>query len=376
MVMNSVRLLAAGALALAAHAPADDPPKQPAPAQGVPGVSYALYVNRLFQQDEGQQPLFRAPNGQMDWTWRLADGTPGQHPYTFAWTAASPLGLATEPVGDLLRAQLTLPEGAGLVVTALTDDGPAAQAGLKKFDLLLSAGETPLKAPGDLDKALADADDESVTVKLLRGGKEQSIEIKASAVQGPAEYYLGVPVGPIDDASRAQLDLPEGAGLAVVGEVDPETPAGKAGLEKGDVLLQIDGKPIADREDLVARIQASEGKALTLAIRRAGRARTIEATPARRKASQQAQWFRAHGQPPEALRFFGPGVITGPDGKPAQHFTPNGALEHFYRPRLAPIPGTTAPGHGDLEEHLKQIHEHLEALRKAIESKEKPGAKD
>jgi hypothetical protein len=72
-------------------------------------------------------------------------------------------------------------------------------------------------------------------------------------VRGPAQLRLGAEVKPADAALAAQLGLPKGAGQ-VLGEVSPDSPAGKAGFRSYDVLLELDGKPVPDNADAFARL--------------------------------------------------------------------------------------------------------------------------
>ncbi|MBX6312377.1 MAG: PDZ domain-containing protein [Isosphaeraceae bacterium] len=88
------------------------------------------------------------------------------------------IGVSVSPADEILREQLDLPEGQGLVVTEVVPDSPAAKAGLKKNDILLTFDGKPL---GDI-KALVDqvqaADGKSVSLKVLRGGKSLTLDIK------------------------------------------------------------------------------------------------------------------------------------------------------------------------------------------------------
>jgi ribosomal protein L29 len=73
------------------------------------------------------------------------------------------------------KAQLGLEHG--LMVQEAMEDSPAAKAGLKQFDILLKAGETPLKEPADLIKAVDAAKEGTLSLTVFRGGKEQQIDV-------------------------------------------------------------------------------------------------------------------------------------------------------------------------------------------------------
>ena len=76
-----------------------------------------------------------------------------------------------------LVAQLGLKEGEGLVVVRLLDDSPAAKAGLKQHDVLLSIGDTKLSHLPELIKAVNAAEGKELSLKIVRAGKEQTIAV-------------------------------------------------------------------------------------------------------------------------------------------------------------------------------------------------------
>ncbi len=94
--------------------------------------------------------------------------------------------------------------------------------------------------------------------------------------------YLGVQVGPIDaDAKEYQkskygLDLKGGA---IVQSVDPKTPASKAGIAKGDIIISVDGKEIKESKDLVRIISRSApGKNVKIEFYRDGKKKSVDVT--------------------------------------------------------------------------------------------------
>jgi membrane-associated protease RseP (regulator of RpoE activity) len=87
------------------------------------------------------------------------------------------LGLALEPLSEVLAAQLGLKTG--MVVDFLAADGPAQKAGLRKHDILLEANGTPIQAMSDLLQvvAVAAAEKKPVGLAVLRGGKPLEITV-------------------------------------------------------------------------------------------------------------------------------------------------------------------------------------------------------
>lgn len=102
------------------------------------------------------------------------------------------IGLGCSPaVDEALRAHLQLPEGQGLQVQTVLDDSPAAKAGIARHDVLLSAGDEPLKDVGDLVRAVDAAKESPISLRLLRAGKEQTIEVTPAKRPKDQQLPLG-----------------------------------------------------------------------------------------------------------------------------------------------------------------------------------------
>jgi S1-C subfamily serine protease len=67
---------------------------------------------------------------------------------------------------------------------------------------------------------------------------------------------LGVEVGNVDDSNQKIHEIPDGVKGAVVNSVMPNSPAERAGLEVGDVVMELDGKKIDDAATLVDAMKA------------------------------------------------------------------------------------------------------------------------
>ena len=122
------------------------------------------------------------------------------------------LGLALEPLSDVLADQLGLKTG--MVVDFLAADGPAQKAGLRKNDILLEANGTPIKALSDLLQvvAVAAAEKKPVGLAVLRGGKPleitvtpeprpAAVTVKRGSVSGQAGEGPAVMVQPMVQAN-------------------------------------------------------------------------------------------------------------------------------------------------------------------------------
>jgi len=106
------------------------------------------------------------------------------------------------PVPEALDEQLSL-NGEGVLVGDVGPDGPAAKAGIKPNDIVLSVGDASIKGPPDLMKVVDGSDGKELTLKLMRGGKPLTVTVtpQKREDQGGSGFRVDVP--------RELADLPE-----------------------------------------------------------------------------------------------------------------------------------------------------------------------
>lgn len=146
----------------------------------------------------------------------------------------------------------------GAVVLSVTAGSPAAEAGLRAGDLILSVGDREVADEHDLAFLVGAAPvGDPVTLTIGRG--ERRLEVTVVLVEEPAETgkapagagWLGLAVAPLDGRQpvvqrlREALALEPGPGMLIV-SVLPGSPADAAGLREGDVLLEVAGQPVPD----------------------------------------------------------------------------------------------------------------------------------
>jgi serine protease Do len=194
-------------------------------------------------------------------------------------------------VGDLVLA-VGNPFGIGQTVTMGMVSATGRDAlGLVDLDYQDFIQTDAAINPGNSGGALVDAQGRLVginTAILSRSGGNQGIGFAIPAnlardVMGElvsagkvTRGYLGVLIQDLTPALAKGFKLAERKG-ALVGEVTPKGPAAKAGVESGDVVLEVNGKDIADSRHLrleIARIKPGETAALK--VLRAGDARTLK----------------------------------------------------------------------------------------------------
>ncbi|HEY3963851.1 MAG TPA: PDZ domain-containing protein [Planctomycetaceae bacterium] len=94
------------------------------------------------------------------------------------------IGIDGVPPDDALRAQLELPAGQGLLINQVVEASPAAKAGLKQHDVLLTCHDMPLAQISDLAKIIEEKKGTTLALRLVRGGKR--IIVEATPERRPA----------------------------------------------------------------------------------------------------------------------------------------------------------------------------------------------
>jgi serine protease Do len=128
-----------------------------------------------------------------------------------------------------------------LEVEKLDPNGVAAKAGIKSGDIVVRVGETAVASSIDLERALLDVKTgDKVTFCVKRGGSEQQCELafiapKPVTTAELAWTKLGLKLTQATgDLSRVGANL---RGGMLITEVNSDSPAGRAGIQTGDVLV-------------------------------------------------------------------------------------------------------------------------------------------
>ncbi|MCA9079380.1 MAG: Do family serine endopeptidase [Planctomycetaceae bacterium] len=193
-------------------------------------------------------------------------------------------------VGDWVLA-LGNPFSVGTTVTAGIISAVGRGPGINEREnyLQTDAAVNPGNSGGPLVNLNGDVVGINTAISTRSGGYDGiSFAIPSNMVRWVADQliekgrversYLGVKLQPMSAEIRRQLGVDSTLG-ALVNEVFPDTPAAKAGLEVGDVILKFENADVADQADLVSQVeQSAPGKSYRLTVLRAGQTKIVPVT--------------------------------------------------------------------------------------------------
>src|SRR5881296_2139235 len=162
------------------------------------------------------------------------------------------LGIAIQDVTDELAGTFGVREG--VLVAEVMKGGPAEAAGVRQGDIIVELNGAPIKEVPELQRRVAAvAPGQPVRLKVIRERKPVALSVTVTEMPAeepvlagaPDEESWGLGVEPLSGEAAAQLGLTIAGGLLVT-DVVTGGPADRAGLRRGDVIVEVGKKPVAD----------------------------------------------------------------------------------------------------------------------------------
>jgi len=180
------------------------------------------------------------------------------------------IGVYVQQVTPEIAESLDLADDEGALVADVTEGGPAAQAGVKRGDIIVELNGNKIDEMSELPKLVAGYTPGTKTkIKVFRDGKEKVLNIKlgelpeqgtqlsSRASDEDTEQSLGIIVQDITPQIQDRLGLENSSGV-VITNVKPNSPASESGLSRGDVILEVNKKQIANLDDYRKQIDSAE----------------------------------------------------------------------------------------------------------------------
>ena len=239
--------------------------------------------------------------------------------YSFSFGGGSSyLGIHMKEVTKDNYSEFGLSDVRGVAVNKVVEDSPAAKAGFKKGDVLVRFNGESVTSVRKLRRLISEvAPDHTAQVTVVRGGSEQNFSVKMGKRRGmlystragigsinipeiviprmptiprtprspkaPVIAFgmgrtIGVSVTPLSKQLGDYFGVSDGKGL-LVKDVRKDSPAAKAGLKAGDVIVEVDGKKVSRTFDLMRAVGAKKEGDVKLTVVRDKQSREINVTP-------------------------------------------------------------------------------------------------
>lgn len=240
--------------------------------------------------------------------------------------SSSYLGVQTVEVTKDNYSRFGLSEVRGVAVDKVLKDSPAEKAGLQNGDIIIRFDGETISSVKKLTRLIAEVSpDHKAKVTVLRNGNERDIEVTlakremnfdtgvfssgnfppfevapiprtmripngavtpipqvggngAIIWRGAPSRQIGVSISPISRQLGEYFGIADGKGL-LVRDVRPDSPAAKAGIKAGDVIVEIDGKQMADGKDLIEAVNEKTEGTISVTIVRDKNRQTLTVEP-------------------------------------------------------------------------------------------------
>jgi serine protease Do len=215
----------------------------------------------------------------------------------FGETRRGWLGVRIQPVDPAMAEALGLEKVAGALIAGVTEDGPAAVAGIKAGDVVITFDGQEVKEMRDLPRMVAETPvGKDVAVALVREGKTETVTVKlgrleegevvASAEAETPEVkrapkkveLLGLTLAGLTDEAREKFAIADDVEGVLVEDVDPASAAFEKGMRPGDVIVEVGQEPVRAPRDAEARVKRAREagrSSILLLVQREGQPRFV-----------------------------------------------------------------------------------------------------
>ena len=207
------------------------------------------------------------------------------------------IGVSYQTVTDDIADSFGLDRARGVLVANVVADGPAGKAGLKRNDIILNFGGADVPDMRRFPRMVANARvGSTIDVTVWRQGKEQTFKMRIGeqeeeqktnvSATGPAKKpqerdtpvasdveQLGLTLQRVTDQLRERYGLSDNTKGVVITKVAPNSPAAEKQLQAGDVILEVDQKPVTTPQEvaeLLGKLQAQKKRSVLLFVERQG----------------------------------------------------------------------------------------------------------
>ncbi|HEX6323427.1 MAG TPA: trypsin-like peptidase domain-containing protein [Vicinamibacterales bacterium] len=180
---------------------------------------------------------------------------------------------------------LGLPEGGGALVSSVTEGSAADKGGMEVNDIVIQFNGQPVRSSSELISMVVSArPGTTVPVKVVRNRQQHTLNItideldllaqeeRSRQTRESTESGIGLTLSPLTPQLSRRLEVPDGRGGAVVTDIVPGSIAQRALFVEGDVILEINGRPIRSTDEALRAFDAvPAGSTALVTVWRGGR---------------------------------------------------------------------------------------------------------
>jgi serine protease Do len=198
------------------------------------------------------------------------------------------LGVKIQSISEDIAESLGVPENQGALVAAVTDDSPAAKAGIETGDVILKFDGKEVSTMRGLPKLVAQTPiGKTVELEVLRQGQKKTLSVAVGLLEEgedkpeagapkpkeeekpPSSALMGLTLMPLTDELKTKFGFDQKLNGVLVTEIDPESPAASKNIKVGDVIIEAQQEPVAapaDIEKSIEKVKKSGGKTVLLLV--------------------------------------------------------------------------------------------------------------
>ena len=194
------------------------------------------------------------------------------------------LGVVIQPITPNMSKALNLSKLEGALVSDVNAKGPAKDAGVLRGDVITAINGNTVDDSNELRNTISMMQPgQTVKLTINRNGSTKDIDVKLGELPlskeeaasdsengGSKESMKGITVETLDSDTAQQLQLPEATKGVVVTGVDPSSPAADSGLRKGDVIQEVNHKPVKNAAEFEAAMSNAGNNGALLLVNRGG----------------------------------------------------------------------------------------------------------
>ncbi len=193
------------------------------------------------------------------------------------------IGVNIQSVTADIADALKLDKAKGALVADVVPGGPADNAGIQRGDIIVAFNGKEVKDSHDLPAMVASGSiGENATVTVLRDGDEKKLKVKVDKLRSSGERSeeatkesqgkWGMELQDLNKEMARRLDLESDGGI-VITNIRPGSPADEAAMKRGDIILEVNRKPVGSVKELKEQIAAAEAEDSLLILVQRDRAR-------------------------------------------------------------------------------------------------------